>query len=63
MRWMACGHHGVAGQAAQEAAMVGNVTGPVIVQTRNLKIMDYIASDQMKRIVSATFKDVAMVSE
>ena len=63
MRWMACGHHGLAGPAVQEAAMVGNVTVPVIVQTRNLKIMDYIASDQMKRIVSATFKDVAMVSE
>ena len=63
MRWMECGHHGLAGLAAQKAAMVGNVTGPVIVQTRNLKIMDYIALDQMKRIVSATFKDVAMVSE
>ena len=63
MRWMACGHHGLAGPAALKAAMVGNVTGPVIVQTQNLKIMDYIASDQMKRIVSATFKDVAMVSE
>ena len=63
MRWMECGHHGLAGPAAQKAAMVGNVTGPVIVQTRNLKIMDYIASDQMKKIDSATFKDVAMVSE
>ena len=63
MRWMVCGHHGLAGPVAQKAAMVVNVTGPVIVQTRNPKIMDYIASDQMKRIVSATFKDVAMVSE
>ena len=63
MRWMACGHHGVAGPAVQKAATVGNVTGPVIVPTRNLKIMDYIASDQTKRIVSATFKYVAMVSE
>ena len=63
MRWMACGHRGLAGPAAQKAAMVGNVTVPVIVQIRNLKTMDCIASDQMKRIVSAIFKDVAMVSE
>ena len=55
---MACGHHGVYGPVAQEAVMVGNIFAPVRAQTRNLRIMENIASDQIKWMAFATLKGV-----
>ena len=45
---MACGHRGVDGQFAQEVVMVGSIFAPVRAQTRNLRIMEDIALDQIK---------------
>ena len=55
---MVCGHLGVDGPVAQEAVMVGSNFVPVLAQTRNLRIMEDIASDQIKWMTFVTLLGV-----
>ena len=55
---MACGHHGVDGLFVQEVVMVENIIAPARAQTRNLRIMENIASDQIKWMAFAILKGV-----
>ena len=55
---MACGHRGVDGPFAQEAVMVGSIFAPVRARTQNLRIMEDIASDQIKWMAFVTLKGV-----
>ena len=55
---MACGHRGVGGPVAREAVMVGSIFAPVRAQTRNLRVMEDIASDQIKWTAFATLHGV-----
>ena len=55
---MVCGHRGVDGQFAQEVVMVGSIFAPARAQTQNLRIMEDIASDQIKWMAFATLKGV-----
>ena len=55
---MACGHHGVVGLFAQEVVVVGSIFAPARAQTRNLRIMEDIASDQIKWMAFVTLQGV-----
>ena len=55
---VAYGHHEAYGLIVQKAAMVGGVFALVHAQASNLRIMEGIASDQMKMMVFVTLKVV-----
>ena len=55
---MACGHHEAYGPIIQKDAMVGGVIALVHAQALSLRIMEGIASDQMKMMVFVTLKVV-----
>ena len=55
---MACGHHEAYGPIIQKTAMVGGVFALVHAQALSLRIMEGIASDQMKMMVFVTLKVV-----
>ena len=55
---IACGHHEAYGPIVKKAAMVGGVFALVHAQALNLRIMEGIASNQMKMMVFVTLKVV-----
>ena len=55
---MACGHRGVDGPVVREAVMVGSIFAPARAQTQNLRIMEDIASDQIKWMAFVTLQGV-----
>ena len=55
---MACGHHEAYGPIVQKAAIVGGVFALVHAQALSLRIMEGIATGQMKMMVFVTLKVV-----
>ena len=54
----ACGHHEAYGSTVQKVAMSGGVFALLHAQALSLRIMEGIASDQMKMMVFVTLKVV-----